>query len=136
MPCSALPFHEAIAAHLASTEPSAWSWFASAETQSQAEEHLQLELLKTCVRLDRETYGEVYAIAATAAERLELADLPLVALRAQWQGNRRSRFTSTDSRSNSSPYPAADRCRPGASRPRSAERSEASLDAPGRTHIG
>lgn len=80
-----LPFHRAICDFLEQSETPAWEWFASAEARSKAEEHLQLELLKRCVRLDSETFAEAHACAAKAAAALDVTH-PITLYQAEGDG--------------------------------------------------
>lgn len=76
------PYHAALCAHLKQHDPGAWSWFASARSQSDHTEALRLELLKRTYRLDRASHGDLYTLADTARERLDL-DIPVTIYQAQ-----------------------------------------------------
>jgi len=77
-----LPYHLALIQHLRSSEPGLWAWFANSRIQAESAERMRLELLRTTVRLGRETYPELYAQADEVARALELT-APITLYQAQ-----------------------------------------------------
>lgn len=77
-----LPYHKALADLLEREEDGLWSWFASDNMATQAFEDHRLMLLKNTVRLDQDTYAELYAQAQTVADRLGI-DAPITLFQAQ-----------------------------------------------------
>lgn len=66
-------YHERLRDHFRATEPELWSWFSDAAAPSDTEiEEAELDLLKTCYRLDGGLYGDVAAYATLTAGRLGL----------------------------------------------------------------
>lgn len=77
-----LPYHLALIQHLRSAEPGMWQWFSQSQVQEESAAQMRLELLRTTVRLGRETYPELYAEAEAVARALELA-APITLYQAQ-----------------------------------------------------
>jgi hypothetical protein len=73
----ALPYHVEAAEHLRACESGLWGWFESDDFSARYSESVKLELLKSTYRLTREDNAGLYALADSAAERLEV-DLPAV----------------------------------------------------------
>jgi len=67
-----LPYHKQLADLLESHEEGLWRWFASDKLTEQAFDEQRLYLLKNAVRLDAETYPDLYAQAQDVAKRLEI----------------------------------------------------------------
>ena len=65
-----------IVAYLREQEGALWSWFSSNRFRDEHAKLVRLELLKTTVRLDRETHGTLYAAAGDAAQALVI-DAPI-----------------------------------------------------------
>lgn len=61
-----LPYHIALADHLASTEDEAWRWFSDSLAGPEHAEKVRLDLLKATYRIDRESKPELYALADKA----------------------------------------------------------------------
>lgn len=65
-----LPYHKRLADLLERNEDGLWKWFASDDMAEQAFDDHRLHLLKNTVRLDLDTYGELYAQAQHIADKL------------------------------------------------------------------
>lgn len=73
-----LDHHQALITHLETIEPDLWAWCASQKAQQETIDAIQLELLKTTVRLSRDNYSEQYAHLDRAAAILDInAELTL-----------------------------------------------------------
>ena len=84
-----LPYHKKLADHLEREEDGLWNWFASDNMAEQAFEDQRLMLLKNTVRLDLDTYGELYAQAQSVADKLGI-EAPITLY--QGQGDTRNAF--------------------------------------------
>ncbi|NND98169.1 MAG: M48 family metalloprotease [Pirellulaceae bacterium] len=66
------PFLTEIAEHLQKTMPDAWQWAASEDFAHQDIEAIRLDLLRTTIRLDRESNRRVYDLADQVVDKLHL----------------------------------------------------------------
>lgn len=82
-----LPYHKQLADLLEQHEEGLWNWFASDNMAEQAFDEHRLYLLKNSVRLDADTYGELYAQAQHVADELGIT-APLTLF--QGQGDSRN----------------------------------------------
>lgn len=76
MKLGALPYHAAVANHLATNEPALWAWFESDRISASHGEKVKLELLKSTYRLTRADHPGLHASADIAMEKLGV-DLPV-----------------------------------------------------------
>ena len=66
-------YHRELRAHLESTEPELWRWFAESAHPTQEQiDQAELALLKTCYRLDGDVHSALAAIAQVVAGKLGL----------------------------------------------------------------
>lgn len=65
-----LPFQSSMLDYLQEEESRLWDWFSSGQVMEKATEEAQLELLKNCYRMARESQKKGYAALDTAAENL------------------------------------------------------------------
>ena len=77
-----LGYHKAMRDHLKKAHPEIWEWFASGEAQSDYAASVELELLKSTYRMDRDHHQDLYAVADEASSRLEL-DVPITLYQSQ-----------------------------------------------------
>lgn len=82
-----LPYHKQLADLLEQHEEGLWSWFASDNMAEQAFDDHRLFLLKNSVRLDADTYGDLYGQAQHVADMLGIT-APLTLF--QGQGDSRN----------------------------------------------
>jgi len=80
-----LPYHVRMRDLLKSRHPELWEWFASTEAQSDYAEAVELELLKTTYRLDREGHPELYGLVDEALGLLGM-EVPVTLYQAQDRG--------------------------------------------------
>ena len=69
---SFLPYHRKLADLLARHEDGIWDWFASDQLTEHAFDEHRLYLLKSSVRLDQDSYGDLYAQAREVASQLDI----------------------------------------------------------------
>lgn len=70
---SALPYHRDLATLLERREEGLWEWFASDKIADSASDEARLHLMKNAIRLDRDTYADIYADAEAVAKELGIA---------------------------------------------------------------
>jgi len=70
---AALPYHRDLAALLTRREEGLWEWFASDKFADSASDEARLHLMKNAIRLDRETYADIYSEAEIVAEKLKIS---------------------------------------------------------------
>ncbi|MGJ7611256.1 MULTISPECIES: SprT-like domain-containing protein [unclassified Variovorax] len=70
---TALPYQQALAAHLQVHEPEVWRWAASAEAREEHAAAVRAELLRNSYRLDATAHPDLHAHARLAAQRLGVA---------------------------------------------------------------
>lgn len=76
------PYLRAVVDYLKAEDPAVWKWFAEKRDDPEQAAAIRLELLKATYRLERQTAGELYALADEAAAKLGL-DLPITIYQAQ-----------------------------------------------------
>ncbi len=84
-PLKPLPYLEALADYLSTSEAEAWGWFASARAQADYAEELRLDLLKQTYRLDAVTYPDLFRMLDQARACLT-PDLPVTLYQSQKTG--------------------------------------------------
>ena len=71
-PDSVPPYLDQIAELLRTIMPEAWQWAASDDLADEDAESIRLDLLRSSIRLDRQSHADVYEIAESAAKTLGL----------------------------------------------------------------
>lgn len=79
---SPLAYQRAIVEYLKAEDPAVWQWFAQRQEDREQIAAARLELLKATYRIERQTQGELYALADEVAAILGL-ELPLTLYQAQ-----------------------------------------------------
>lgn len=91
---AALPtpaYHDALAAHLQSTEPELWRWFEESSAVAQRQDDSsEIELLKSAYRLDGGMHEVLVGYAAMLADRFEISE-PIVLYQELGDGHRNAR---------------------------------------------
>ena len=76
------PYLRDVVDYLTAEDPAVWKWFAEKRDDPEQAAAIRLELLKATYRLERQTAGELYALADEAAAKLGL-NLPITIYQAQ-----------------------------------------------------
>ena len=75
-------YQKAMRDYLKREHPEVWNWFASTEAQADYTASVELELLKSTYRMDRDHHADLYQMTDKAAERLQL-DVPITLYQSQ-----------------------------------------------------
>ncbi|MBN1346706.1 MAG: M48 family metalloprotease [Phycisphaerae bacterium] len=67
-----LPYQESLASFLSSQEKDAWNWLSRDLTTAKHAERVRLDLLKATYRIDRQSKPEMYQLADSVRERLDI----------------------------------------------------------------